>query len=122
MRNVRQIPSSAAAKRRPRGGQSFDATEFLAHSGIGKDVIALEADEKMFRQGENSEHVFYVQKGRIKLSVISNKAKRRRWAWRVLVILSERTASFRRILSDSFPRQRSHPASCFGSKSTSWCE
>jgi CRP/FNR family transcriptional regulator, cyclic AMP receptor protein len=75
MRNARQARSNFSPKRRRREGKSFDAAEFLAHSGIGKDVIELEADEKMFRQGENSEHVFYVQKGRIKISVVSKQGK-----------------------------------------------
>jgi CRP/FNR family transcriptional regulator, cyclic AMP receptor protein len=74
MENAR-TRSKETGKRKPRDVQSFDAAEFLAHSGIGKEVIELEAGKKMFRQGENSEHAFYVQKGRIKISVISKQGK-----------------------------------------------
>jgi CRP/FNR family transcriptional regulator, cyclic AMP receptor protein len=69
----RQVPSRrlTASKLSAR----FDPAEFLANAGIGKTIHEYAAKAAIFSQGEKAESVFYIQKGRVKLSVVSKQGK-----------------------------------------------
>jgi CRP-like cAMP-binding protein len=54
---------------------SFDPTAFLAKVGEGKTISKLSKNDTIFSQGEVADAVFYIQKGRIKLTVISAQGK-----------------------------------------------
>ena len=54
---------------------SFDPTTFLAKVGEGKTISTYGKNEVIFSQGEEADAVFYIQKGRIKLTVISKQGK-----------------------------------------------
>jgi len=54
---------------------SFDPAAFLAKVGQGKTILKLGKSETVFSQGEVADAVFYIQKGRIKLTVISAQGK-----------------------------------------------
>jgi CRP-like cAMP-binding protein len=54
---------------------SFDSAAFLAKVGEGKTVSKFAANEIIFSQGEAADAVFYIQKGRVKLTVISAQGK-----------------------------------------------
>jgi CRP-like cAMP-binding protein len=72
------LQSSFSAKGRPvknRGKASFDPKTFLAKVGEGKTIIKYRKDEIVFSQGEIADAVFYIQKGKIKLSVVSEQGK-----------------------------------------------
>ena len=53
----------------------FDAATFLAHAGLGRRIVQLKPKETFFSQGEPADSVFYLQKGRGKLTVVSNSGK-----------------------------------------------
>jgi CRP/FNR family cyclic AMP-dependent transcriptional regulator len=53
----------------------FDAAGFLAESGLGRRIIKLKAKQVFFSQGNPADSVFYLQKGRAKLTVLSGKGK-----------------------------------------------
>jgi CRP/FNR family transcriptional regulator, cyclic AMP receptor protein len=53
----------------------IDAQQFLAKGGAGKAILAFEKNDKVFRQGDIADTVFYIQKGKIKLTVISKHDK-----------------------------------------------
>jgi CRP-like cAMP-binding protein len=53
----------------------FDAGAFLAQAGLGRRLISLRAKQTFFVQGEDSDSVFYLQKGRAKLTVVSSAGK-----------------------------------------------
>lgn len=53
----------------------FDPHAFLAQAGLGRTVINLKKKQAVFSQGEPAEAVFYIQRGRIRLSVISPGGK-----------------------------------------------
>jgi CRP/FNR family cyclic AMP-dependent transcriptional regulator len=53
----------------------FDAVEFLANAGIGRRVVHLKAKQAFFSQGDPANSIFYLQKGRAKLSVLSKTGK-----------------------------------------------
>jgi CRP/FNR family transcriptional regulator, cyclic AMP receptor protein len=58
-----------------RGKTSFDPKAFLAKVGEGKTIATYCKDEIVFSQGEIADAVFYIQKGKIKLSVVSEQGK-----------------------------------------------
>ena len=53
----------------------FDPKEFLARVGEGKTILEFRKDEIVFSQGDVADTVFYVQKGRVKVVVISEQGK-----------------------------------------------
>jgi CRP-like cAMP-binding protein len=53
----------------------FDAHDFLAKVGVGKTILKLQKDQTVFMQGDAAETVYYIQEGKIKLTVISEHAK-----------------------------------------------
>jgi CRP-like cAMP-binding protein len=55
--------------------KSFDAAAFLSSVGFGSRVIELEPEQSFFAQGDPADFVFCLQKGRAKLSVVSEKGK-----------------------------------------------
>jgi CRP/FNR family transcriptional regulator, cyclic AMP receptor protein len=54
---------------------AFDPAAFLAKSGIGRRIVQVKNKEPFFSQGDNGDCVFYLQKGRAKLTVISKAGK-----------------------------------------------
>jgi len=53
----------------------FDPKEFLAKVGEGKTILEFRKDEIVFAQGDVASTVFYIQKGRVKVVVISEQGK-----------------------------------------------
>src|SRR6266513_5475915 len=53
----------------------FDPEIFLAQNGLGRTTVELRKHQTAFTQGETADTVFYIQKGRIKLTVISKRGK-----------------------------------------------
>jgi CRP-like cAMP-binding protein len=56
-------------------GPAFDPAEFLANAGLGRTVLEFKPWETFFCQGDPSDSVFYLQKGRAKLTVVSQNGK-----------------------------------------------
>jgi CRP-like cAMP-binding protein len=57
------------------GRESFDPQNFLAKVGAGKTISSYQKDQVIFSQGEAADAVFYVQKGRVKVVVLSDQGK-----------------------------------------------
>ncbi|MGC1361109.1 MAG: Crp/Fnr family transcriptional regulator [Silvibacterium sp.] len=53
----------------------FDAAAFLASTGLGRRVVQLKAKQAFYSQGNPAESVFYLQKGRVRVSVVSKSGK-----------------------------------------------
>src|ERR1700681_1034268 len=53
----------------------FDPKTFLAKVGGGKTVYKYRKDQIVFSQGELADAVFYLQQGKIKLTVVSEQGK-----------------------------------------------
>jgi CRP/FNR family transcriptional regulator, cyclic AMP receptor protein len=51
--------------------RNFDAEAFLASAGLGRSIVQLKAREAFFSQGGEADSIFYLQKGRAKLTVVS---------------------------------------------------
>jgi len=54
---------------------TFDPKKFLAKVGDGKTITKYRRDQIVFSQGDVADAVFYIQKGKLKLSVISEQGK-----------------------------------------------
>lgn len=53
----------------------FDAKAFLAKVGAGKTILEFQKNQHVFQQGDVADTVFYIQKGRVKLTVLSEQGK-----------------------------------------------
>jgi CRP/FNR family cyclic AMP-dependent transcriptional regulator len=53
----------------------FDPAEFLSKVGDGKTLSAYSNKRVVFRQGEPADSIFYIQKGKVKLKVVSKQGK-----------------------------------------------
>jgi CRP/FNR family transcriptional regulator, cyclic AMP receptor protein len=53
----------------------FDAQASLSKVGIGKTVLEFEKDQNVFEQGDTADLVYYLQQGKIKLTVLSDQGK-----------------------------------------------
>ena len=53
----------------------FDPEAFLSQSGIGRRMLDIEKKHNIFSQGDRADAVFYIQKGRVKLTVVSGRGK-----------------------------------------------
>jgi CRP/FNR family transcriptional regulator, cyclic AMP receptor protein len=54
---------------------TFDPKKFLAIVGDGKTIAKYQKHQIVFSQGDVADAVFYIQKGKLKLSVISERGK-----------------------------------------------
>jgi len=60
------------ASKRPR---SFDTKSFLARVGNGRSIGKYRKGQVIFSQGDPGDAVFYIQKGKAKLTVVSEQGK-----------------------------------------------
>jgi CRP/FNR family cyclic AMP-dependent transcriptional regulator len=54
---------------------TFDTAAFLSNAGLGRRIIELKTKETFFSQGDTADSVFYLQKGRAKVTVVSTTGK-----------------------------------------------
>jgi CRP/FNR family cyclic AMP-dependent transcriptional regulator len=62
---------AVANKRRP----SFNAKTFLAETGEGRTIDTYNKNHIVYRQGDPADAIFYIQKGKIKVTVLSEQGK-----------------------------------------------
>jgi CRP-like cAMP-binding protein len=65
------MPLRIAAKKK----RDFDPHDFLATIGEGRKVVVFTAKQTIFAQGDAADAVFYIQKGKVRLSVLSESGK-----------------------------------------------
>ena len=56
-------------------GLSFDPKSFLAKVGEGRSIGGYRKDQIIFSQGDPADSVFYIQKGKVKVTVVSEQGK-----------------------------------------------
>jgi CRP/FNR family transcriptional regulator, cyclic AMP receptor protein len=54
---------------------AFDSAAFLASAGLGRRIVELKPRQTFFCQGDAADSVFYLQKGRARLTVVSENGK-----------------------------------------------
>ena len=63
--------STAAARK----NRDFDPTSFLATIGKGRTSLTVPKKRTIFAQGDRADAVFYLQKGKVRLTVVSKAGK-----------------------------------------------
>jgi CRP/FNR family transcriptional regulator, cyclic AMP receptor protein len=58
-----------------RNEQSFHPDDFLAKIGEGRTISLYRKNQNVFSQGEIADSVFYIQKGKVKVTVVSEHGK-----------------------------------------------
>jgi CRP/FNR family cyclic AMP-dependent transcriptional regulator len=59
----------------PAAAPLFEAAGFLTSVGTGRSTTRYQANKSVFRQGDPADGVFYIQKGKVKLTVVSEQGK-----------------------------------------------
>jgi CRP/FNR family cyclic AMP-dependent transcriptional regulator len=65
------MPPKKSTKRKP----DFDPKNFLATIGEGRKAVVFQKDQTIFAQGDAADAVFYLQAGKVRLSVVSKIGK-----------------------------------------------
>jgi CRP/FNR family cyclic AMP-dependent transcriptional regulator len=55
--------------------REFDPKTFLATIGTGRKLLAIPGKQTIFTQGDGADAVFYIQKGKVRLTVVSKVGK-----------------------------------------------
>ena len=55
--------------------REFVPSTFLATIGEGRKIVAVPKKERIYTQGDRADAVFYVQKGKVRLTVVSKSGK-----------------------------------------------
>jgi CRP/FNR family cyclic AMP-dependent transcriptional regulator len=66
-------PKEAAVEKPTR--DIFDPKTFLAKVGAGKTILEFHKNQHVFEQGDVADTVFYIQRGKVKLTVVSEQGK-----------------------------------------------
>jgi CRP-like cAMP-binding protein len=53
----------------------FNSATFLANAGLGRTIIELRPKQAFFCQGDTADSVFYLQRGRARVTVVSQRGK-----------------------------------------------
>jgi CRP/FNR family transcriptional regulator, cyclic AMP receptor protein len=53
----------------------FDPKAFLATTNGGRTLSKYRTDKAIFSQGDSADAVFYIQKGQVKITVVSEQGK-----------------------------------------------
>jgi len=61
--------------KKPTSTRRFDPEVFLSTPGPAGNALHYKTNEAIFLQGDRCDAVFYIQKGRVKLSIISNQGR-----------------------------------------------
>jgi len=59
----------------PKSKPSFDPKIFLAKVGEGRTIVEYFKNQVVFSQEDRADTIFYIQKGKVKLTVVSNAGK-----------------------------------------------
>jgi CRP/FNR family cyclic AMP-dependent transcriptional regulator len=54
---------------------NFDVKQFLANIGKGRTIVRVPKKQRIYAQGAPCDALFYIQKGRVKLTVVSKAGK-----------------------------------------------
>jgi CRP-like cAMP-binding protein len=54
---------------------NFDVKKFLANIGDGRKIVSVRKKDKVYAQGDACDAIFYIKKGKIRLTVVSKDGK-----------------------------------------------
>ncbi|HXH39081.1 MAG TPA: Crp/Fnr family transcriptional regulator [Thermoanaerobaculia bacterium] len=73
-----ESPVMGAEKKSTQRGRktsAFDPEVFLEQTGLDRSLVELKKNQVLFSQGDPADAVFYIQKGNLKLTVVSDRGK-----------------------------------------------
>ena len=59
----------------PKKGRDFDPKNFLATIGEGRKAMLFPKKQTIFTQGDSADAIFYLQTGKVRLTVVSKTGK-----------------------------------------------
>src|ERR1700730_1270204 len=66
---------TTATATKPKKNREFDPKTFLATIGEGRKSLAFFSKQIIFAQGDVADAIFYIQRGKVKLTVVSKAGK-----------------------------------------------
>jgi CRP/FNR family cyclic AMP-dependent transcriptional regulator len=69
------VATKRSIRPNPRAKNVFNAQEFLDSAGVARRVTDFKKNATIFSQGDPCGDVFYIQKGRVRLSVVNESGK-----------------------------------------------
>ena len=69
------MASRMTPKVKVKNERKFDPHTFLATIGAGRKLVTLAKKQMIFTQGKEADAVFYIQKGKVRLTVVSKSGK-----------------------------------------------
>ena len=66
---LRRVARSAVRR------QLFDPKQFLAVKGEGRTIVRISRKQRLYAQGDEADAVFYIQRGQVRLTVLSKGGK-----------------------------------------------
>ena len=78
--------------------ERFDAKTFLTKAGTGRSVSAFRKKQTIFAQGDPADAVFYVERGQVKLTVVSQRGRSA-----VVAMLTDDATSLAKVVSRASP-------------------
>src|SRR6185437_7162032 len=79
---MKRVPTSKLQPQKASGGGS-DPNWFEAHLNAiphGKSILNLRKDGVVYSQGQQADAVYFIQQGKVRLSVLQAPARKRSWA------------------------------------------
>jgi CRP-like cAMP-binding protein len=75
-REMAEPPRFQTSKPNRKNGETvFDAETFLARVGLGRKIVNLKKNQVAFSQGDPADAIFYIQKGRLRVTVTAANGK-----------------------------------------------
>jgi CRP-like cAMP-binding protein len=69
------MKSKRTGASKPTRNGAFNAQAFLESTGVARKIVEYRRGEAIFTQGDPCDHVMYIQKGNVKLSVLSKAGR-----------------------------------------------
>jgi len=74
-KSVQEKAQEKVQKKVRKNTQKFDVHAFLSRVGLGRTILQYPANSAIYSQGNPADAVFYIQTGRVKLTVVSKQGK-----------------------------------------------
>src|SRR6476646_5933824 len=72
-RSLKPSPVKPDTNQQTAGALVFDPAMFLATAAVGRDISKYSKKKIIFAQGDDADAVFYIKKGKVKVSVLSDQ-------------------------------------------------
>jgi CRP/FNR family cyclic AMP-dependent transcriptional regulator len=69
------VPSATSNRPTANGKNAFNAQDFLDSAGVARKVVAFRRKQTIYSQGDPGQNVLYIQKGRVRLSVVNETGR-----------------------------------------------